>query len=119
MSKIIPEDNELGEMSLFQSRIKRFSSWGVKQDRILVFSTHFLYITKGTEIVKKYGIYLMRYIVECPSSSEILVYFSSYKNLRMVLMDTQAFTDLVRLRFPIFCPNDVLRYYIVNDKSSL
>jgi len=40
MNNIIPEDNELGEMDLFTSKIKKISSWGIKHDRILILSTH-------------------------------------------------------------------------------
>jgi len=40
MNNIIPEDNELGEMDLLITKVKKISSWGIKQDRILILSTH-------------------------------------------------------------------------------
>jgi hypothetical protein len=40
LNKIIPEDNEEGEMDLFIDKVKKISGWGLKQDRILMLSTH-------------------------------------------------------------------------------
>ena len=40
MNEIIPEDNVLAEMELFTAKVKKISSWNIKQDRILILSTH-------------------------------------------------------------------------------
>ena len=46
MQTIIPDDNELGECVMFTSHVKKISTWGFAQDRILVLSTHKIFIIK-------------------------------------------------------------------------
>lgn len=120
MQEIIPDDNDLGEQEMFTSKVKKISSWGIKQDRVLILSTHQIYVLKaGGEVRKRIPIAEVRYIIKAELSNEILIYFAGHYDLRLILDDRDSFLDLLLMRFPIFCPKIRMKYFIISGKESL
>ena len=120
LNKIIPEDNELGEMDLMMAKCKKISSWGIKQDRILLLSTHQIYVLKTNfEIRKQVAIAELRYMIKCGKSNEVLLYFNGHFDFRLVVEQKDEMFDLIKLRFPQFCPTIPLKMFIVDDQPNL
>ena len=44
MVKMFPDDNELGETPMLTVKCKKISRWGIPQERVLLLSTHFVYL---------------------------------------------------------------------------
>ena len=73
MNRVIPEDNADGEMDLHTEKVKKVSGWGIKQDRIVILSTHNIYVLKPGqaakpetfEVKEKIEISQLRYIIKC------------------------------------------------------
>ena len=56
MREIFPEDNKLDEEPLFVAKCKMISNWGIGKDRVLILSTHHIYLLSTREIRKKVSI---------------------------------------------------------------
>lgn len=121
MNKIIPEDNADGEMDLHIEKVKKISGWGIKQDRIALLSTHKIYVLKlGTfEVKETVAISELRYIIKCGKSNEILLYFEGHFDLRFIMTNHGDFLDLIKLRFPQFCPRIPLKVFVIDDADNL
>ena len=50
MRTLFPEDGD--EEPLFVDKVKKFSNWGIGQDRVVVLSTHVIYILSTKEVRK-------------------------------------------------------------------
>jgi hypothetical protein len=51
--QLVPEDNPLDEEVLFVAKAKKLSNWDIKQDRIIVLSTHHLFLLSTGHQVSK------------------------------------------------------------------
>jgi hypothetical protein len=50
MMALFPEDNELDEESVFVSKCKKMSAWGIGADRVIILSTHSIYLLSSREL---------------------------------------------------------------------
>ena len=44
LDQLFPEDNELGEESMFESKCKEINRWGLPKDRTVIQSTHHIFM---------------------------------------------------------------------------
>lgn len=44
LDAMFPEDNDYDETPMFIGKAKKISRWNIAQDRILILSTHFIYL---------------------------------------------------------------------------
>ena len=50
---LFPEENEYDETMMFQSKCKKISRWNIAQERILLLSTHFIYLLNEKFDIRK------------------------------------------------------------------
>ena len=58
-------------------------------------------------------------MIKCANSKEVLLYFNGHFDLRLVLDGGDEFFDLIKLRFPQFCPTIPLKFFIIEGKDNL
>ena len=117
---MFPEDNEYDETMMFQSKCKKISRWNLAQERILLLSTHFIYLLNDKyEIRKSQGISTLKYIVKSTNSLEILLYFTDETDIRLQLEtdDKELYLQMLKLRFANLCPKVNLKVFGVPEES--
>lgn len=120
LDTLFPEENEYDETMMFNSKCKKISRWNLAQDRILLLSTHFIYLlNEKYEIRKNQGISTLKYIVKSMTSNEILLYFTDETDIRLQLddMDKDLFQQMLKLRFANLCPKVNLKVFGVPEES--
>ena len=50
LEEMFPDDNELDESAMHISKCKKLSNWGIGQDRIIILSTHSIYLLSQKEV---------------------------------------------------------------------
>ncbi len=50
LEELFPDDNDLGEEMMQCVKVKKLSNFSIKQDRILILSTHVIYLLSQKEI---------------------------------------------------------------------
>ena len=88
LREIIPEDNDLNEETMLVAKCKKYSSWGVGHDRVIIMSTHFIYLLSTKEIRKKASITDMSYAIKSNASKEILLFFKEGYDMRLVFEES-------------------------------
>lgn len=117
---LFPDDNQYNEMHMLTMKCKKISRWNQAQDRILLLSTHFIYLLNDkSEVRKNQGISRLKYIVKSTKSNEILLYFTDETDLRLILTkdDKDEFLDMLKLRFASLCPKVNLKVFGVPSDS--
>jgi hypothetical protein len=116
---MFPEDNEFNETPMFMGKCKKISRWNISQDRVLILSTHFIYLLNNNEMRKSQGISKLKYIVKSSTTMEILLYFTDETDLRLQLdkNDTDMFLQILKLRFANLCPKVNLKVFGVPQDS--
>jgi len=73
-------------MDLFIDKVKKISGWGIKQDRILLLSTHEIYVLKpgSFDVKEKIPISQLRYMIKCAKNNEVLLYFEGHFDMRFI-----------------------------------
>ena len=87
------------------------------QDRVIILSTHHIFLLSTKEIRKKVHISHLQYIVKSLSSNEMLLYFQQGFDLRLVFDTREDFLNLVKLRFAAFSPAITLKVYGVPQNN--
>lgn len=64
MRGIFPEDNDLEEEPMFCAKCKIISNWNIGKDRVIILSTHYIYLLSTKEIRKKVGITEAKYFIK-------------------------------------------------------
>jgi hypothetical protein len=83
LEKLFPEDNPLDEESMFETKCKEISRFGLPKDRVLILSTHHIYLLTIKEVHKKIPISELKYLIKSTVSSELLLYFDSDYDVRV------------------------------------
>lgn len=117
MEQIFPEDSEIPEEPLHIDKCKKISRWGIGQDRVVILSTHFIYILSAKDISKKVSIEELKYIIKSSLSKEILLYFDDDFDMRLNFESRDEMLDLLKLRFAKLCPKKHLRVYGIPEES--
>lgn len=117
LKDLFPPDNELDEESLHIAKGKKISNWGIGQDRVIILSTHHIFLLSTKEIRKKVHISALVYIIKSLSSNEVLLYFNQGFDMRLVFDSREDFLNLVKLRFASFMPQKTLKVYGVPFNS--
>ena len=50
MNELFPEDNDLDEESVFVAKCKKMSAWGIGAERVIILSTHCIYLLSSKEL---------------------------------------------------------------------
>ena len=117
---LFPEDNQYNEAHMLSMNCKKLSRWNQALDRILLLSTHFIYLlNEKSEVRKNQGISRLKYIVKSTKSNEILLYFTDETDMRLILdtNDKVEFLDMLKLRFASLCPKVNLKVFGVPTDS--
>ena len=117
MEQIFPEDSEIGEEPLHIDKCKKISRWGIGQDRVVVLSTHCVYILSTKDVSKKVSIEELKYIIKSTMSKELLLYFDTDFDMRLICETRDEMLDLLKLRFAKFCPKKHLKVYGIPEES--
>lgn len=117
MEQIFPEDSEIGEEPLHIDKCKKISRWGIGQDRVVVLSTHCVYILSTKDVSKKVPIEELKYIIKSTMSKELLLYFDTDFDMRLICETRDEMLDLLKLRFAKFCPKKHLKVYGIPEES--
>ena len=117
LNQMFPEDSEIGEEPLHIDKCKKISRWGIGQDRFVILSTHCIYVLSTKEVSKKVPIEELKYIIKSTVSKELLLYFDSDFDLRLIFETREDFLDLLKLRFAKFCPKKHLKVYGIPEES--
>lgn len=80
-------------------------------------STHSLYILSSKDVSKKVPIAELKYIVKSMLSKELLLYFDSDFDMRLVFESRDEMLNLLKLRFAKFCPKKHLKVYGIPEES--
>ena len=81
--KLFPDDNDLEEAAMCTQKCKKISRWGIPQERILILSTHFVYLLHNNSLRKRVSISKLKYIVKSTTNHEILLYFTDESDFRL------------------------------------
>ena len=92
-------------------KCKRISSVGFRHDRILILSTHNLYMVGTKGATKKFPINELKYLVKSLTSYEVLLYFEQNYDTRFILDSRDELIAYLNLRFAQLCPKKHLRMY--------
>jgi hypothetical protein len=119
MKDIFPEDNDLEEEPMFVSKCKKISNWNIGQDRVLILSTHYIYLLSTKEIRKKVSITDVKYFVKSldTKSKEMLLFFREGYDFRLTFDGLEEFQNLIKLRFTSLSPKVTLKVYGVPQAS--
>lgn len=110
MNSLFPQDNDLDEEAMFVAKCKKISNWGIGSDRVLILSTHYIYLLSSKEIKKKVSITEVKYFVKSTVASckEILLFFREGYDIRLSFEDTENFYNLLKLRYASLQPKITL-----------
>lgn len=117
---LFPEENEYDETMMMSCKCKKISRWNIAQERILILSTHFIYLlNEKHEVRKNQGISTLKYIVKSMASLEILLYFTDETDIRLQTdaADKELFLQMLKLRFANLCPKVNLKVFGVPEES--
>lgn len=119
MGMIFPENNDLDEEPLIVTKCKKISNWGIGQDRVVILSTHYIYLLSTKEIKKKISISEAKYIVKSlnETSKEVLIYFRDGFDFRLSFEKTEDFLSMMKLRYATLSPKTTLKVYGVPSSS--
>lgn len=89
---------------------------------MLILSTHNIILHSSKEkdvkeIRKKVPIAELKYYIKSTTAREVLLYFISDFDFRIIMDDRENFLDLLKLRFVHFCPTRNLRVYGIPKDS--
>jgi hypothetical protein len=84
---------------------------------VVVLSTHSIYILSSKDVSKKVNIEELKYIIKSTVSRELLLYFDSDSDMRLIFESRDEMLNLMKLRFAKFCPKKHLRVYGVPEES--
>jgi hypothetical protein len=76
-----------------------------------------LYNLKEKDTRKKFPISELKYIVKSLTSKELLLYFLTDQDIRMLTDERDEFLNILKARFPHFCPNRNLKVYGIPKDS--
>lgn len=119
MNMIFPENNDLDEEPLIVTKCKKISNWGIGQDRVLILSTHYIYLLSSREIKKKVSIHETKYVIKsmAEGSREIITYFREGFDFRLSFDQTEDFLNMLKLRYASLSPKTTLKVYGVPNSS--
>ena len=108
---------------MLKADVKKVSTKGIKQDRILILSTHKVYIIKKTilsyEKNRELAIKDLECFVKMKDTNEILLQFAGQEDLQLIFEEKEDFLDLIRNMFRKFQPNAILKAFVMTDKENL
>ena len=96
---------------MFESKCKEISRFGLPKDRVLILSTHCIYILTIKEVHKKIQISELKYIIKSTVSNELLLYFDSDYDVRVRFEEREQMLSFLKMRFANLCPNKHLKVY--------
>ena len=113
----------MNELTMMKADVKKVSTKGIKQDRILILSTHKVYIIKKTilsyEKNRELAIKDLECFVKMKDTNEILLQFAGQEDLQLIFEEKEDFLDLIRNMFRKFQPNAILKAFVMTDKENL
>jgi hypothetical protein len=119
MNKIFSVNNDLDEEPLLVTKCKKVSNWGIGQDRVIILSTHYIYLLSSKEIKKKVSISETKYLIKSltESSKEIIIYFREGFDFRLSFDQTEDFLNMLKLRYASLSPKTTLKVYGVPNNT--
>lgn len=119
MRGIFPEDNDLEEEPMFVAKCKIISNWNIGKDRVIILSTHYIYLLSTREIRKKVAIIEAKYFIKSlvKNNKEVLLFFREGFDLRLSFENTEEFFNILRLRYSSLSPKTTLKVYGVPQTS--
>ncbi len=93
LDQLFPEDHELDEEAMFMSKCKEINRWGLPKDRVVILSTHHIYMLNQKEVTKKIPIRDLKYYIKSTLSNEILLFFDDESDLRLIFDDRDNMLD--------------------------
>jgi len=113
----------MNELTMMKADVKKVSTKGIKQDRILILSTHKVYLIKKTilsyEKNRELAIKDLECFVKMKDTNEILLQFGGQEDLQLIFEEKEDFLDLIRNMFRKFQPNAILKAFVMTDKENL
>jgi len=86
------------------AKCKKISRVGFRHDRVVILSTHNIFMVSSKGASKILPIIELKYIVKSLVSNELLLYFDQSYDIRMILESRIDFLALINLRFALLCP---------------
>mgnify|MGYP001024983508 CR=1 FL=1 len=111
LDKLFPEDHELGEESMFLSKCKEINRWGLPKDRVIIQSTHHIYMLNAKEVTKKIPIIDLKYYIKSTLSNELLLFFDDDSDLRLIFDEREEMLSYMKMRFANLAPKKSLAVY--------
>ena len=118
LQELFPEDNELDEEPIIIAKCKKISRWGINQDRVIILSTHHIYLLSAKDLRKRVPISHLKYIIKSTVSKEVILYWDGEYDFRIQFEERDDFLSMLKLRFASFCPTKHLKVFGI-DKESL
>ena len=114
MLELFPEDNDLDEESVFVSKCKKLSAFGIGSDRIIILSTHCIYLLSSKELRQKLEIKKLDFYIKSLKSNEFILYDVNGKDNRLSFEKRDEFLDFLMNRFASLEKKRTLRVYGIN-----
>lgn len=96
---------------MFMSKCKEINRWGLPKDRIVIQSTHHIYMLNAREVTKKIPITELKYYIKSTLSNEILLFFEDDSDLRLIFEEREEMLTYVKMRFANMAPKKSLMVY--------
>jgi hypothetical protein len=119
MQSLFPQDNDLEEEPMIVSKCKKISNWGIGSDRVIILSTHYIYLLSSREIKKKVSISEVKYFIKSTIAAckEILLFFREGYDIRLSFDESEQFLNLLKLRYASLSPKTTLKVYGVPNST--
>ena len=117
MQELFPEDNELDEESVFVAKCKKMSAWGIGAERVIILSTHCIYLLSSKELRQKMEIKKLDFYIKSVTSKEFILYDNTGKDNRLSFDERDQFLDFLRMRYAALEKKRTLKVYGINNDS--